>query len=107
MPDFSDATLEAIANRFKVLAEPTRLRLLDALRDGERTVTELAGALDLGQANVSRHLALLRRHGMVARRKEGVRRPYRIADPVVFELCDLMCGRIEEDLEDRRRAMGG
>lgn len=107
MRDFSDATLDAIAGRFKVLSEPTRLRILDALRDGEKTVTELVEELGLGQANVSRHLALLRRHDMVARRKDGTRRPYRIADPGVFELCDLVCGRIEEDLEERRRTLGG
>lgn len=107
MRDFTDATLEAIAGRFKVLGEPSRLRILNALRQGERTVNELVEELDLGQANVSRHLSLLRRHGMVARRREGIRRPYRIADPAVFELCDLMCGRIEADLEERRRAMGG
>lgn len=107
MREFTDATLEAIARRFKLLAEPSRLRILNVLRHGERTVTELVDELGLGQANVSRHLSLLRRHGMVARRKEGIRRPYRIDDPVVFELCDLMCGRIEEDLEEQRRAMGG
>lgn len=107
MRDFTDTTLEAVAGRFKVLAEPNRLRILNALRQGERTVNDLVEELDLGQANVSRHLSLLRRHGMVARRKEGIRRPYRIADPAVFELCNLMCGRIEADLEERRRAMGG
>lgn len=107
MREFTDETLEAIAARFKVLAEPSRLRILNALRDGEKTVSELVEELDLGQANVSRHLGLLRRHGMVARRKEGTRRPYRITDPRVFELCDLMCGRLEEEIEERRRALGG
>ena len=107
MREFSDETLEAIAVRFKVLSEPSRLRILNALREDEKTVTDLVEELGLGQANVSRHLALLRRHGMVARRKEGVRRPYRIVDGGVFELCELMCDRLEEDLEERRRALDG
>lgn len=105
MREFTDATLEAIANRFKVLAEPSRLRILHALREGERTVSELVEELELGQANVSRHLGVLRRHGMVARRKEGTRRPYCIADDGIFEICDLMCGRLEQELEARRRAL--
>lgn len=107
MRDFSEETLEAVAARFKVLAEPNRLRILNALRGDEKTVTELSEALGLGQANVSRHLALLRRHGMVARRKEGVRRPYRILDRGIFELCELVCARMEEELEERRRDLRG
>lgn len=107
MRDFTDDTLQAVADRFKVLAEPNRLRILDALREDEKTVTELADELGLGQANVSRHLALLRRHGMVARRKEGVRRPYRILDRGIFELCELMCASMEEELEERRRDLQG
>lgn len=106
MRDFTDETLQAIADRFKALGEASRLRILNALRKGEKTVTELVEELEMGQANVSRHLSLLRRHGMVARRKEGARRPYRIADPDIFELCELMCGRLEEELEERRRALG-
>jgi len=104
---FSDETLEMVATRFKVLAEPTRLRILDALRDGPRTVGGLVEEIDAGQANVSKHLAVLRRHHLVARRKEGVRSFYSIAEPAVFELCDLVCDSLERELEARRRALRG
>lgn len=107
MRDFSDPTLEAIADRFRVLAEPNRLRILHLLRGGERSVGELTDALETSQANVSKHLALLRRHDLVARRKEGVVHRYRIADRSIFQLCDLVCGSLEAQLEDRREELGG
>ncbi|HKK08362.1 MAG TPA: metalloregulator ArsR/SmtB family transcription factor [Gemmatimonadota bacterium] len=104
---FTDQTLELVAARFKVLAEPTRLRILDALREGPRTVGGLVEELDTGQANVSKHLAVLRRHHLVTRRKEGVRSFYSIAEPAVFELCDLVCDSLERELDARRRALRG
>lgn len=104
-PTFGPRTLEMVAERFRVLGEPTRLRILDALRDGEKTVTELVERLETSQANVSGHLAVLRRHKMVRRRKEGVRAYYAIDDPVVFRLCDLVCDGLADDLKDRREAL--
>lgn len=94
-----------VAERFRVLGEPMRLRLLDALRRGERTVGDLMEAVETGQANCSRHLQLLHAHGFVARRREGTRVLYRIADPAVFDLCDLMCGRLEATAEHRRSTL--
>jgi DNA-binding transcriptional ArsR family regulator len=104
--DFSPEMLEQVANRFKVLAEPLRLELLNALRDKERTVTDLVDVTGAGQANVSRHLALLHRNGLVSRRKEGLHVYYRIADPGIFELCELVCGSLEQDLTGRLRSFG-
>ena len=104
---FSDEAMELIAARFKVLAEPMRLRILNALRDGEKSVTELVEELGTGQANVSKHLGLLHRHRMVARRKEGLNVYYRIADPSILELCELVCSSLEADLEAKRAALGG
>jgi DNA-binding transcriptional ArsR family regulator len=104
--DFTPQLLEQVADRFKVLAEPLRLQLLNALREQEHTVTELVEATGAGQANVSRHLALLHRHGLVSRRKEGLHVFYRIADPRIFELCELVCGSVEEDLAGRLRTFG-
>ncbi len=88
--------LDKVAQRFRVLAEPTRLRILEALMDRERSVSELVARTGLGQANVSKHLGLLRSHDFVARRKDGLFTLYRIADDSVFELCAIMCGRLEE-----------
>ena len=94
-----------IADRFKALAEPARLQLLDALRRVEMTVSELVDATGLGQANVSKHLQSLLGAGFVARRKEGLFTYYELADQNVLKLCDIMCGRIEQELGSRRKAL--
>lgn len=101
----SPRQIELVAERFKALAEPSRLRILQALRGGERTVSELMEDTGFGQANVSKHLQVLHGAGFVGRRKEGVSAYYSLADPEVLALCDLVCGRIERDLAERRRAL--
>ncbi len=87
----SDTTLELIAKRFRMLGEPFRLRLLQQLQAGEKTVNELVAALDGNQPNISKHLALLYDSGLVGRRREGNTVVYAISDPMVFKLCDLVC----------------
>ena len=94
-----------IAERFRVLGEPMRLKLLHALQGGERSVGDLVAATGAGQANVSKHLQLLYHQGFVERRKEGVTIFYRIADPHVFDLCEMVCGGIQEGLRTKQRAM--
>ena len=94
-----------IAERFKALAEPARLQILECLRRGEMTVSELVDETGLGQANVSKHLQSLYAAGFVGRRKEGLFTYYDLADPSVFKLCDLMCGRIEQEIGNRRKAL--
>jgi len=93
-----------IAERFKALAEPARLQILECLRHGEMTVSDLVDETGLGQANVSKHLQFLYAAGFVGRRKEGLFTYYELADQSVFKLCDLMCGRIEQELSIRRKA---
>ena len=90
----SDEVLEVIASRFKLLAEPARLKMLHAMRGGEQTVTRLIEKTRYGQANVSKHLALLAAAGMVGRRKDGPSVYYSITDPVVFEICEIVCERL-------------
>ncbi len=97
--DLSPQALELVAARFKLLAEPMRLRLLQALHDGERNVTQLVEATGATQANVSKHLGLLCDAGILRRRKDGMHVIYAIADPMVFELCTLVCTRLHADLE--------
>lgn len=80
-----------IAERFRALGEPARLRLLDALRAGDKTATELIVETDIGQANVSKHMQVLYRAGLVVRRREGPFVRYAIADRRVYTLCDIMC----------------
>ena len=96
----------AVAERFRVLGEPLRLKLLDRLRTGECTVGELAEATGTSQPNASRHLSTLARAGMVVRRRAGTTVYYAIADPSVFDLCEIVCGGIERHLERRSRALG-
>jgi DNA-binding transcriptional ArsR family regulator len=92
----SPEVLALIAERFRVLAEPARLRILNVLLEGERTVSDLVEETGLNQANVSKHLSLLRSSSFVDRRKEGLYAFYRIADPSVVVLCEIMCGRLEK-----------
>lgn len=101
----SPRVLELVAERFKALAEPARLQILDSLRDREMTVTELVEATGMGQANVSKHLALLLNLGFVARRKEGLYAYYALSDARVFRLCDLMCARLESEVVARQKAL--
>jgi DNA-binding transcriptional ArsR family regulator len=92
--------VELVAERFRVLGEPMRIKLLDRLREGEATVGELQEALDASQQNISKHLGILRAAGMVARRKEGNLARYSISDPGVFELCEQVCGGVRRQLEE-------
>jgi DNA-binding transcriptional ArsR family regulator len=85
--------LDDLAERFKALAEVNRLTILSTLHAGELSVGDLVDETGLGQANVSKHLDVLRRYGFVARRKEGLNVFYRVADADVFRICDIMCGR--------------
>ena len=97
--------LDIIAARFKALGEPARLQILNCLRDGELTVTELVDETSLGQANVSKHLQQLHALGFVTRRKEGLYVYYGLADRDVFRLCDIMCGRLEAETTARKRVL--
>jgi DNA-binding transcriptional ArsR family regulator len=94
--------LEAVAARFKVLAEPARLQILGALMRGPLHVTALIDATGLNQANLSKHLRLLHAQGFVSRRRDGLFVHYALADDSVHALCDLMCGTVEA----RRRRAG-
>jgi ArsR family transcriptional regulator len=91
----SDEALEHIARRFAVLAEPMRLRLLQALFDGERHVGALVAATGGSQANITRHLQRLTRANILARRRQGLLVFHRIADPTIFPLCELVCGGLD------------
>jgi DNA-binding transcriptional ArsR family regulator len=104
MPEVTRPVLERIADRFKTLGEVNRLAVLAALRDGERSVSELMDDTGLGQANLSKHLTVLHRLGFVARRKEGQNVFYSLQDRDVFQLCEIMCGRLERETSVRTAA---
>jgi len=94
----TDEALQLVSQRFAVLAEPMRLRLIQALFDGERNVTDLVGATGGTQANVSRHLQTLTAAHILTRRKAGLQVFYRICDPSIPKLCELVCGSLEKTL---------
>lgn len=97
---------QLVAERLRVIGDPTRIRLLDALRDGERSVLALTEAVGSSQQNVSKHLGVLHRAGIVARRKEGTSTLYSVADPSVYELCEQVCGGLRTQLRELAELMG-
>jgi DNA-binding transcriptional ArsR family regulator len=95
-----DQLVELIAQRFRVLGEPMRIRLLDRLRGGSATVQELQEATGASQQNVSKHLGILLAAGMVRREKDGTYSRYSIADEGVFQLCEQVCGGLQQQIAE-------
>jgi DNA-binding transcriptional ArsR family regulator len=93
-----DALVDLIAQRFRVLGEPMRIKLLDRLQEGDATVGELQEAVGASQQNVSKHLGILAAAGMVSRTKQGNHVRYAISDPSVFELCQTVCGGVRRQV---------
>ncbi len=89
--------LERVAALFRAFAEPTRLAIIQELKSGEMSVSEIVGQLPTSQANVSKQLKLLYDTGLVTRRKQATQVLYAIAEPMVFELCALVCDKLNRD----------
>lgn len=104
MPD--DAMLEVIGARFRALGEPSRLKLLRVLLEGEKSVGELVEATGLSQANTSRHLQTLTDAGILGRRKEGVTVVYSIIDATIPDLCRMVCDSVVSRSEAQLRQAG-
>jgi DNA-binding transcriptional ArsR family regulator len=98
--------VDLVARRFRLLGEPMRIRILDALRGGERTVGELADELGASQQNVSKHLTALHDGGVVRRRKSGNYVVYAIDDASIFALCEIVCGGLQTRVADLARLLG-
>jgi DNA-binding transcriptional ArsR family regulator len=99
--------VELIAARFRVLGEPMRIRLLDHLRGGDATVSELQEGVGASQQNVSKHLRVLLDAGLVSRTQRGTSAVYAIADDGVFELCEHVCGGLRRQLSELDAILGG
>ncbi len=97
-----DAVFDSVAAYFAVLSEPTRLKIMHAVCDDERSVTQIVAATGATQTNVSRHLNLMYRSGVLARRRDGNQILYRVADATMVELCRTVCNRIATTIDDRR-----
>lgn len=100
----TEGLIDLAAHRFRLLGEPMRLRILQALEAGERSVTDLTRVVSSNQPNVSRHLQALHEGGIVKRRRDGNTIYYAIADPVVFQICELVC-RSAVDVAQARLGM--
>lgn len=91
---------ELIAGRLRAISDPNRIRILDALREGELSVTELTERLHISQQNASKHLGVLLAAGIVGRRKQGTSSLYRTVDTGVYALCEQVCGGLATQLTE-------
>lgn len=101
MIDPTPQVLSPVADYFKVLSEVSRLQVLCCLKADAKNVTEIIQATGLGQANVSKHLKVLVQAGMITRHPEGINVYYQISDPIIFELCELVCDRLAIRLREQ------
>jgi ArsR family transcriptional regulator len=95
------SAIHYLADVLKSMAQPTRLKIIDFLRDGERCVCEIFPAIDEEQSNTSRHLAYMQTHGILSRRKEGVKIYYAVKHPEVFEIIDRATAVVKREVEVR------
>lgn len=100
----TEEAFDAVAQRFRVLSDPMRLRLLYMIGGGEMSVNELVEKTGGTQSNVSKHLSTLLTHGLVQRRRQGTSAFYSITDQSIFNLCDMVCGGIDRYLQSQRDA---
>ena len=98
--------VELIARRFRVIGDPTRIKLLDRLREGDATVGELTAHLGTSQQNVSKHLGVLHQAGIVRRARDGTSVRYEIADASVFALCEMVCGGLRQQVAELDQIVG-
>ena len=97
-PEQMESLFKEVSQFFAVLAEPSRLRIMYALCDGEKSVSEVIEFSKSSQANVSRHLGTLHQAGILARRKVGTTVYYSICDEATLEICQRVCGRVMNEL---------
>ncbi len=101
----NSAALTQVADYFKVLSELSRLQVLCSLKSGSKNVTEIMEDTGLGQANVSKHLKILAQAGIVSRTPQGVSIYYKIVEPFIFDLCELVGDRISIRLEEQSQQL--
>lgn len=93
------AQIDSVAQMFRILGDPMRLRILQRLKESPAIVSELVDALEAKQANVSKQLGILHTAGLVARTREGNQVRYAIKEPMIFDLCGLVCDKLQRDAE--------
>ena len=106
-PMMTDETLNLIAQRFRLLSDPMRLKILHNLQAGEMTVSELVDATGGSQPNISKHLSTLRTHGLVKRRQQGNMAYFSIGAPFIFDVCNTVCDSMKSEAEQRQELLKG
>ncbi len=106
-PMMTDETLNLIAQRFRLLSDPMRLKILHNLQAGEMTVSELVDATGASQPNISKHLSTLRTHGLVKRRQQGNMAYFSIGAPFIFDVCNTVCDSMKSEAEQRQELLKG
>jgi DNA-binding transcriptional ArsR family regulator len=91
--------VQQVSEYFSILSEPMRLKILNLLQDGEKCVQDLVDETQTSQANVSKHLKVMLQAGILSRRSQGTSAYYALEDPLIFELCNLVCNRLAERIE--------
>jgi ArsR family transcriptional regulator len=105
MKSLSNDVLEVVAERFKVLAEPVRLQILQCVGCGEKMVGEITAELKASQPNVSKHCKVMLEAGVLARRQEKNNVYYRVSDRSIFNLCDMVCGALKKQIENQAKIL--
>jgi ArsR family transcriptional regulator len=100
-----DQLVELVAQRFRAMGEPMRVRILDALRDGPATAQDLTARLGTSPQNISKHLGVLRAAGLVRRERDGAAVRHEIADPTVLSICEEVCGSLTREVRELGRML--
>lgn len=102
-----EPVVELLADRFRAIGEPMRIRILDQLRDAPMSVGQLTEALQANQQNVSKHLGVLLRAGIVSRERVGTSSLYTLADPLVLTLCESVCTSLRRQTQELAELLDG
>ena len=101
MSDMTPEMLELVSQRFRLLSDPMRLRILHELQQGELSVSELVERTNASQPNISKHLSSLRSQQTTKRSQNGNMAYFSIAAPYIFSLCDTVCNSMRDELEHK------
>lgn len=93
------------AEVFKALAQPTRLKILECIRRGEKCICEIVPATNGEQSNISRHISILQKNHLIATRKDGVRLMVKVKSPEVFEIIDKVSAMLKKQIKEQERIL--
>jgi len=100
-----ERVLELKAEILKALAQPTRLKILECLKNGERCICEIVPAINGEQSNISRHISMMQKSHLVTTRKEGVRVMVRVRDSKIFEILDKVSAMLKNQMKEQEKLL--